>query len=88
MPPTDAGRPEDVTPRLLRDWSLPAPGSSKYARGRVLLIGGAASTPGAVQLAGLAALRVGAGQLELAVAEPVAASASSPARCWTNSRPC
>jgi hydroxyethylthiazole kinase-like uncharacterized protein yjeF len=61
-----------VTPRLLRDWALPDVGSSKYSRGRVLVVGGAVRTPGAVQLAGLASLRVGAGHLSLAVAHPVA----------------
>lgn len=71
MPRTD---PVEVTGRLLRDWPLPAAGSSKYARGRVLVIGGAARTPGAVRLSGLAALRVGAGQLKLAVAAPAAAA--------------
>lgn len=70
MPPTE---PVEVTPRLLREWALPEPGGSKYQRGRVMVIGGAVRTPGAVQLAGLAALRVGAGRLSLAVAEPVAA---------------
>lgn len=64
--------PVDVTPRLLREWPLPEPGSSKYARGRVLVVGGAVRTPGAAQLSGLAALRSGAGQLRMAVAEPVA----------------
>lgn len=64
--------PVEVSPRLLRDWPLPEAGSTKYLRGRVLVVGGAAGTPGAVQLAGLAALRVGAGQLGLAVAAPVA----------------
>lgn len=71
MSPAD---PVEVTPRALRDWQLPQPGSSKYARGRVLVIGGAAPTPGAVLLAGLAALRVGAGHLTLAVAEAAAVS--------------
>ncbi len=66
--------PVEVTARLLREWDLPEPGSSKYARGRVVVVGGAARTPGAAQLAGLAGLRVGAGQLRLAVAEPVAAA--------------
>ena len=47
-------------------------GDSKYARGQVLVVGGAARTPGAAQLTGLAALRVGAGHLTLAVAESVA----------------
>ena len=55
------GRPDEVTPALLRDWPLPEAGNSKYDRGRILVVGGAAQTPGAVQLAGLAALRVGAG---------------------------
>jgi hydroxyethylthiazole kinase-like uncharacterized protein yjeF len=62
----------DVTPALLREWRLPTDLHSKYQRGRVLVIGGAARTPGAVQLAGLAALRVGAGHLTLAVANSAA----------------
>src|SRR6187549_3497435 len=62
----------DVTPALLRDWPLPSPADSKYGRGQVLVVGGAARTPGAAQLAGLAALRVGAGHLTLAVAESAA----------------
>lgn len=61
-----------LTPALLRDWSLPQPGSSKNQRGRVLVVGGSASTPGAATLAGLAALRVGAGVLAIAVPEVVA----------------
>ena len=64
--------PTEITPRLLRGWPLPEAGSSKYERGSVLVVGGAARTPGAVALAGLAALRVGAGHLSAAVAEPVA----------------
>ncbi len=62
-----------VTPSFLRDWPLPAPGSSKYERGEVLVVGGAKSSPGAVMLAGLSALRLGAGRLTVAVAESVAA---------------
>jgi hydroxyethylthiazole kinase-like uncharacterized protein yjeF len=62
----------ELTPVLLRDWPLPSPGGSKYSRGNVLVVGGAARTPGAAQLAGLAALRVGAGRLTLAVADQVA----------------
>jgi ADP-dependent NAD(P)H-hydrate dehydratase len=61
-----------VTPSLLRDWPLPAPGEDKYSRGAVLVIGGGRTTPGAVLLAGTAALRAGAGKLTLAVAESVA----------------
>jgi hydroxyethylthiazole kinase-like uncharacterized protein yjeF len=61
-----------VTPTLLRAWPLPGGGSGKDDRGSVLVIGGARMTPGAVLLAGVAALRSGAGRLTLAVAESVA----------------
>lgn len=64
--------PELVTPELLRSWPLPGPESSKKARGRVVVIGGAARTAGGVALAGLAGLRVGAGQVQLALASSVA----------------
>jgi NAD(P)H-hydrate repair Nnr-like enzyme with NAD(P)H-hydrate dehydratase domain len=57
---------------MLRDWPLPGGGSGKDDRGSVLVIGGARMTPGAVLLAGVAALRSGAGRLTLAVAESVA----------------
>ena len=63
---------ELVTPNLLRGWSLPAVKDSKYARGQVLVVGGAQKTPGAAMLTGLAVLRVGAGHLTLAVAESAA----------------
>ena len=61
-----------VTPALLRAWPLPDGGSGKDDRGSVLVIGGARKTPGAALLAGVAALRAGAGRLTLAVAESVA----------------
>ena len=59
----------------LRAWPLPQPddADSKEERGRVLVIGGSSSVPGAVLLAGEAALRVGAGKLQLATASSVAA---------------
>lgn len=63
---------ELVTPSLLRQWPLPAVKDSKYARGQVLVVGGAAKTPGAAMLAGLGVLRVGAGHLTLAVAASAA----------------
>ena len=63
---------ETVTPTLLRGWPLPEPGKDKHSRGNVLVVGGAASTPGAAMLAGVAALRVGAGRLQLGIAESVA----------------
>lgn len=62
----------DLTPAALRDWPLPEPGEGKYARGAVVVVGGAAGSPGAVMLSGLAALRVGAGKLSVAVAASVA----------------
>ena len=71
-PRPDPGAPREVTPARLRSWPLPDAATSKYGRGQVLIVGGAARTPGAVQLAGLAALRVGAGRLTLAVASSVA----------------
>jgi ADP-dependent NAD(P)H-hydrate dehydratase len=63
---------EPVTPELLRNWPLPGPSGSKRSRGQVLVVGGAAATPGGVALAGLASLRVGAGRVQLAVAGSVA----------------
>jgi hydroxyethylthiazole kinase-like uncharacterized protein yjeF len=63
---------EAVTPTLLRAWPLPGGGSGKDDRGSVLVIGGARKTPGAALLAGVAALRAGAGRLTLAVADSVA----------------
>jgi hydroxyethylthiazole kinase-like uncharacterized protein yjeF len=62
--PSDSERV--ITPGLLRDWPLPDPQGGKEARGTVLVMGGSRSTPGAVLLAGVAALRAGAGRLQLA----------------------
>lgn len=72
--PGAADVPVDVTAGLLRRWPLPEPGQDKESRGRVLVLGGTASTPGAVLLAGEAALRAGGGKLQIATAEPVAAA--------------
>jgi hypothetical protein len=71
VPPAD---PVAVTPRLLREWALPEPDDDggKHERGSVLVLGGASSTPGAVLLAGLAALRVGAGRLQVATVRSTA----------------
>ncbi|BFU41892.1 NAD(P)H-hydrate dehydratase [Krasilnikovia sp. MM14-A1004] len=65
-----------VTPRLLRAWPLPDPEGDKKDRGTVLIVGGSRDTPGAVLLAGVAALRSGAGRLQLAVEASTAASLS------------
>ncbi|HET8879139.1 MAG TPA: NAD(P)H-hydrate dehydratase [Arthrobacter sp.] len=69
---TRAETPVPLTPTLLRGWPLPGGGSGKADRGSVLVVGGARKTPGAALLAGVAALRSGAGRLTLAVAESTA----------------
>lgn len=61
-----------VTPALLRGWPLPEPGGDKNAKGRVLVVGGGAQTPGAILLAAEAALRVGAGKLQMATVRSTA----------------
>lgn len=60
-----------VTGRLLRRWPLPSPheSQSKEDRGRVLIVGGSRQVPGAIALAGEAALRAGAGKLMLMTVE-------------------
>jgi ADP-dependent NAD(P)H-hydrate dehydratase len=65
-----------ITPQMLRDWPLPNPQGSKEARGTVLVVGGSRFTPGAVLLAGVGALRAGAGRLQLAVESSTAAALS------------
>jgi len=72
--PGTARNPRLITPAMLRAWPLPDPVGSKYSRGQVLVVGGARGTPGAVALSGLAALRMGAGRLTLAVAESASMS--------------
>ena len=47
-------------------------GSDKNSRGRILLVGGARFVPGALALTGEAALRAGAGKLQMATVEAVA----------------
>ena len=65
---------EVVTPALLREWQLSGPGTDKDSRGHVLVLGGAASTPGAVLLAAESTLRAGAGKLAVATVRSVAAA--------------
>lgn len=74
--PARADGPAVVTPALLRGWPLPPPGADKKSRGSVLVVGGAARSPGAALLAGVAALRAGAGRLQLAVARSAAPAMS------------
>lgn len=61
-----------LTPWRLREWPLPTPTGDKNSRGTVLVIGGSRVTPGAVLLAGMAALRAGAGKLQIATTESTA----------------
>ena len=85
-----SSRSEVVGLAVLRGWGLPDPGDSKKSRGRVMVVGGSLRSPGAVMLAGEAALRVGAGRLglvtplsineRLGVAVPEAAVFPLPAR--------
>ncbi|MEV7396326.1 NAD(P)H-hydrate dehydratase [Aeromicrobium sp. NPDC092404] len=61
--------PQVISAQLLRDWPLPEPEGDKTDRGTVLVVGGSRFTPGAVLLAGTAALRAGAGRLQLATTD-------------------
>jgi hydroxyethylthiazole kinase-like uncharacterized protein yjeF len=67
-------RPETVlvTPQVLRGWRLPEPTGGKEARGSILVVGGSTETVGAVLLAAEAALRSGAGKLQVVVPSKVA----------------
>lgn len=66
--------------KLDRAWldrhPLPSPaiGGDKNARGRVLVVGGAEFVPGALRLTGEAALRAGAGKLQMATVRAAAMS--------------
>ena len=64
----------ELTPVLLRRWPLPWPDheGDKEQRGRVLVVGGSPSMPGAVILAATAALRAGAGKLQIATPKSIA----------------
>lgn len=66
----------EVTRAFLRRTPLPQPdeGDDKDSRGRVLAVGGSARVPGAILLAGIAALRAGAGKLQLASVASVASA--------------
>jgi ADP-dependent NAD(P)H-hydrate dehydratase len=66
--------PIRVTTEVLADHPLPDHGdtSSKPERGRVLLVGGTADTPGAVLLAGLGVLRAGAATVRVVTDREVA----------------
>jgi len=64
---------------ILAAWPLPQPGddADKEARGRVLVVAGSAEMPGAAVLAAIAALRAGAGKLQVAVPQSIAAAVAA-----------
>lgn len=68
------GEERVITAVSLRRHPLPQPGEDgdKEQRGRVLVVGGCTAVPGGVLLAGTAALRAGAGKLQMAVPRSVA----------------
>ena len=69
--------PVEVGSTVLQELAPPPvqAAASKHDRGTALVVGGSAETPGAVLLAGLAALRAGAGRLRIAFDGPAAALA-------------
>ncbi|SDA29141.1 yjeF C-terminal region, hydroxyethylthiazole kinase-related [Methylobacterium sp. UNC378MF] len=65
---------ESLTADSLKAFPLPVPHEgSKDERGSALVLGGSRSVPGAALLAGIAALRAGAGKLKIATVESRAA---------------
>lgn len=69
-----AMRAKPLTEATLSRWPLPTLGAEadKEVRGQVLIVAGSHEIPGAAMLAGVAALRAGAGKLTIAVPERVA----------------
>jgi hydroxyethylthiazole kinase-like uncharacterized protein yjeF len=63
-----------ITSTLIRRWPLPDVDGDggKEDRGRALVVGGSLETPGALLLAGIGALRAGAGKLQIATNREVA----------------
>ena len=72
--PRNSSRSSRVSQALLRKWPLPehSGNDGKDERGSVLVVGGEVAIPGAVILAGLAALRAGAGKLQIATCRSIA----------------
>ena len=69
--------PTLVTPEVLRSRPLPEPTGGKNARGSILVIGGSTETLGAVLLAAEAAMRAGAGKLQVATVASLAPFAAT-----------
>jgi ADP-dependent NAD(P)H-hydrate dehydratase len=62
-----------LSPATLLQWPLPKRGGDKDSRGTALIVGGGRQTPGAVLLAAEAALRLGAGKVQVATTGSTAA---------------
>ena len=75
--PSSGPDPTLVTPEVLRGWILPEPTGGKNARGSILVIGGSTETLGAVLLAAEAAMRAGAGKLQVATVASLAPFAAA-----------
>lgn len=69
---SDADADPVITAGTLRGWPLPDPAGDKEQKGRILIVGGGVQTPGAVLLAAEAAMRVGAGKLQMATVRSTA----------------
>jgi len=66
--------PVELTDEVLRRHAPPSPAddADKEGRGRVLVVAGSAEVPGAAVLSAIAALRVGAGRLQVATVASIA----------------
>lgn len=69
-----AENPQVITTGYLREWPLPVAEGDKNSTGRVIVVGGNKGMPGAVLLAANAAMRAGAGKLQMVTVESVAAA--------------
>lgn len=69
-------RPVEITPEFVARWRLPPipEDSDKEARGRVLVVGAGLEVAGATVLSAVAALRAGAGKLQIAAPRSLAAA--------------
>ena len=68
-------KPEPLTRATLRAFPLPAvEDGGKETKGRILILAGCRSMPGAALLAATAAMRAGAGKLRIATASSIAAN--------------
>src|SRR4029453_14374253 len=75
--PRNTPEPTLVTPEVLRGRPLPEPTGGKNARGSLLGMGGSTETLGAVLLAAEAAMRAGAGKLQVATVASLAPFAAA-----------